>query len=301
MQPDEIRTICVVGSGTMGSQIAQQSALGGFDVWLTDVRADQLARAVESNHKLLARRVEKGQLSSGDAEAALARVRATTSLEEAAGSADFCFEAVVEILEPKREVYAQLDAIAPKHAILATNSSSIPISRIADATQRPDKCCNTHFFHPVLVMQLCEVVKGPATSDDTIATTMELIRRIGRVPVLITKEIDGFLVNRILHAASQEAMRLYAEGYADFPDIDLAVEKGLNWPMGPFKLADFSGVDISYNARREKYEHSGDERDKPMEFMRKMVEAGRHGRKTGLGFYDYSGDEPVPGPDPRHP
>jgi 3-hydroxybutyryl-CoA dehydrogenase len=148
-------------------------------------------------------------------------------------------------------------------------------------------------------MQLCEVVRGPQTSDETITTTMELIRRIGRVPVLIEKEIDGFLVNRILHAASQEAMRLYAGGYADFPDIDLAVEKGLNWPMGPFKLADFSGVDISYNARREKYEASGDEREKPMEFMRKMVEAGRHGRKTGIGFYDYRGGEPVPAEDPR--
>jgi len=296
---EEVRTICVVGSGTMGSQIAQQCALGGYQVWLTDVAQEQLQRAVASNRKLLARRVEKGQMPAGDAEAAVARVRTTTLLEEAAGSADFCFEAIVEVLEPKRRVFAVLDRVVPPHAILATNSSSIPISRIADATNRPDRCCNTHFFHPVLVMQLCEVVQGPATSDETIATTMELIRRIGRVPVLIKKEIDGFLVNRILHAASQEAMRLYADGYADFPDIDLAVEKGLNWPMGPFKLADFSGVDISYNARREKYERSGDERDRPMEFMRRMVEAGRHGRKTGLGFYDYSRTEPVPGPDPR--
>jgi 3-hydroxybutyryl-CoA dehydrogenase len=296
---DEIKTICVAGAGTMGAQIAQQSALGGYDVWLIDVSEDQLAKAVESNTRLVMRRVEKGQLSQADAEAALARVRTTTSLDEAATGADFVFEAIVEKLAPKRELFAALDAIAPAHTILATNSSTIPISKLAGATSRADRCVNTHFFHPVLVMQLCEVVQGPETSRETVDTTMELIRRIGRVPVLITREIDGFIVNRILHAASQEAMHLYEGGYADFADIDLAVEKGLNWPMGPFKLADFSGVDITYNARREKFEASGDEHDRPVEFMRKMVEAGRLGRKTGKGFYDYSGEKPVPAEDPR--
>jgi 3-hydroxybutyryl-CoA dehydrogenase len=298
---DSISTVCVVGSGTMGSQIAQQTALGGLDVWLTDVSEEQLARAVEGNRKLLMRRVEKGQLSEEDANAALDRVRTTTSLEEAAGACDFVFEAIVEKLAPKRELFAALDAATPGHAILATNSSTIPISKLADATGRPERCCNTHFFHPVLVMQLCEVVRGPQTSDATVATTTALIERIGRVPVLIEKEIDGFVVNRILHAASQEAMRLYEGGYADFASIDLAVEKGLNWPMGPFKLADFSGIDITYNARREKFEASGDEREKPPDFLRRMAESGRLGRKTGKGFYDYSSGQPVPAEDPRKP
>jgi 3-hydroxybutyryl-CoA dehydrogenase len=283
----------------MGSQIAQQTALAGYDVWLTDVSDEQLQRAVDSNRKLLTRRVEKGQLAEADAVAALERVRTTTSLKEAAGAADFVFEAIVEKLPPKRELFTRLDSAAPGHAILATNSSTIPISKLADATQRPDRCCNTHFFHPVLVMQLCEVVKGPQTSDETVATTMALIQRIGRVPVLIEKEIDGFVVNRILHAASQEAMRLYEGGYADFASIDLAVEKGLNWPMGPFKLADFSGIDVTYNARREKFEASGDEREKPPDFLARMVDAGRLGRKTGKGFYDYGSDSPVPAEDPR--
>jgi len=299
MAIDDIKTICVVGSGTMGSQIAQQCALGGYDVWLTDVAGDQLERAAEQNLKLLMRRADKGQMTTAEAAAAHQRVRTTTSLEDACVDADFVFEAIVEKLAPKQELFTRLDAIVKGRTILATNSSTIPISRLASVTQRPDRCCNTHFFHPVLVMQLCEVVRGPETSLETVDTTMELIRRIGRVPVLIEKEIDGFIVNRILHAASQEAMRLFEGGYADFPAIDLAVEKGLNWPMGPFKLADFSGLDITYNARREKYEQSHDEHDRPPEFMRKMVEAGRLGRKTGTGFYDYTGTETVPGEDPR--
>ena len=299
MAIDEIKTVCVVGSGTMGSQIAQQTALGGYDVWLTDVNDEQLQRAIESNRGLLQRRVDKEQMTQEEAVAALGRVRTTTTLDEAAGRRRLRLRSHRREAPPKRELFAELDRLAPAHTILATNSSTIPISKLADATGRPERCCNTHFFHPVLVMQLCEVVQGPQTSQQTIGTTMELIRRIGRVPVLITKEIDGFVVNRILHAASQEAMRLYEGGYASFADIDLAVEKGLNWPMGPFKLADFSGVDITYNARREKFEASGDEHDRPPEFMRKMVDAGRLGRKTGKGFYDYSEGSPRPAEDPR--
>jgi len=296
---EEIKTICVVGAGTMGAQIAQQSALGGYEVWLTDVSAEQLEKAVESNRALILRRVDKGQLTADEAAAALSRVRTTTSLDEAAGAADFVFEAIIERLQPKRELFERLDGLVPGRTILATNSSTIPVSRLAGATGRPDRCVNTHFFHPVLVMQLCEVGRGPKTSDQTVATTMELVRRIGRVPVLLEKEIDGFIVNRILHAASQEAMRLYEGGYADFADIDLAVEKGLNWPMGPFKLADFSGVDITYNARREKFEGSADEHDRPPEFLRRMVGENRLGRKTGLGFYDYRDGGVTPAADPR--
>jgi len=299
MAIDDVKTIAVVGAGTMGAQIAQQSALGGYDAWLTDVSEEQLQKAVESNRRLVMRRVDKEKMTAAEAADALKRVRTTTSLEEAIGEADFVFEAIVEKLEPKRELFQRMDGIVPGRTILATNSSTIPISKLAEVTQRPDRCINTHFFHPVLVMQLCEVGRGPATSDETVETAMELVRRIDRVPVLLEKEIDGFIVNRILHAASQEAMRLYEGGYADFAAIDLAVEKGLNWPMGPFKLADFSGVDITYNARREKWEGSGEDHDRPADFLRRMVEEGRLGRKSGVGFYDYREGGVTPAEDPR--
>ena len=299
MAIDDVKIIGVVGAGTMGAQIAQQCALGGYDVWLTDVSEEQLQKAVESNRRLVTRRVDKGHMTPEEAAAALNRVRTTTSLEEAMAPADFVFEAIVEKLQPKRDLFQVLDGMVQGRTILATNSSTIPISKLADVTQRPDRCVNTHFFHPVLVMQLCEVGRGPETSDETVETAMELVRRINRVPVLLEKEIDGFIVNRILHAASQEAMRLYEGGYADFADIDLAVEKGLNWPMGPFKLADFSGVDITYNARREKFEGSGEAHDRPAEFLRRMVEEGRLGRKTGVGFYDYRDGAVTPAEDPR--
>jgi 3-hydroxybutyryl-CoA dehydrogenase len=280
--------LAVIGAGTMGAQIAQQAALHGLDVALQDVDQKQLQRAVESNRGHLMRRVEKGRLELAEAEAAVARVRTTDQLESAAADADFLIEAIVEKLEPKRDLFARLDRIAPQHAIFATNSSTMGISKIADATQRADRCCNLHFFNPVLVMEVVEVVKGPQTSDETVDSAVELVREIGRVPVVLQKEIDGFIVKRILHAASQEAYRLLDAGVASFEDIDLAVEKGLNWPMGPFRLGDFSGLDVTYNARLHMYETTGDERYRPSAQLEAKVKAGELGRKTGKGWYRYN-------------
>ncbi len=279
--------LAVIGAGTMGAQIAQQSALHGVEAWLHDVSSEQLDRAVESNRGHLRRRVEKGRLTADEAEAAVARVHPTESLEDAVSGADFVIEAIVEELGPKRDLFARIDRLAPPGAIMASNSSTMGISKIAGATGRPESCCNMHFFNPVLVMDLCEVVKGPETSEETAQRAMSFAREIGRTPVLLRREIDGFIVNRILHAASQEAYRLLDAGVASFEDIDVAVEKGLNWPMGPFRLGDFSGLDVTYNARLHMYRTTGDEAYRPSPQLEAKVRAGQLGRKTGRGWYAY--------------
>jgi len=279
--------LAVVGAGSMGAQIAQQAALHGIDAVLHDQGEDQLRKARASNQGHIARRVEKGRLSEEKAREALERVRGTTDLREAAREADFVIEAVFEDLEVKRSIFHDLDELAPAHAVLASNSSTIGISKIADATRRPDRCLNMHFFYPVLVMDLVEVVRGPQTSDETMERGMALAREMGRTPVLLKKEIDGFIVNRILHAATQEAYRLLDADVASFEDIDAAVEKGLNWPMGPFRLGDFSGLDVTYNARLHMYRSTGDERYRPSPQLEAKVKAGKLGRKTGEGWYRY--------------
>ena len=279
--------LAVVGAGSMGAQIAQQAALHGVEVRLQDRSLEQMRKAVESNRGHVMRRVEKGKLARAEAEDALSRVRTTTDLAEAVDGADFVIEAVFEDMALKRTVFAELDQAAPPDAVLASNSSTMGISKLADATARPERCVNMHFFYPVLVMDLVEVVRGPQTSDDTVERAMEMARAMGRTAVLLNKEIDGFIVNRILHAATQEAYRLLDNGVAGFEDIDTAVEKGLNWPMGPFRLGDFSGLDVTYNARMHMYQATGDERLRPSPQLEAKVKAGKLGRKTGEGWYRY--------------
>jgi 3-hydroxybutyryl-CoA dehydrogenase len=279
--------LAVVGAGSMGAQIAQQAALHGVEVSLHDKSEDQLRKSAESNRGHLLRRVEKGKLAQADAEAALARVRTTTDLDDAVRDADVVIEAVFENLDVKRAVFAELDRLAPAGAILASNSSTMGISKIADATTRQESCVNMHFFHPVLVMDLVEIVRGPKTSERAVEGAMSLAREMGRTPVLINKEVDGFIVNRILHSATQEAYRLLDAGVASFEDIDTAVEKGLNWPLGPFRLGDFSGLDVTYNARLHMYRSTGDERFRPSPQLEAKVRAGKLGRKSGEGWYKY--------------
>jgi 3-hydroxybutyryl-CoA dehydrogenase len=282
----ELKRVLVVGAGTMGSQIALQTALGGkYEVTLVDAVPTQLERASAQNRRLVDRSVEKGRLSEAAAAGAIERISFTSELAAAAGVADLVIEAVIEDFEAKKGVFQALGKHAKKDAILASNSSTIAISRLADFTGRPEMCCNMHFFHPVTVMQLCEVVRGPKTSEATVQTAMEFVRSIDRTPVLLQKEIWGFIVNRILFAASEEASRLLEGGYASAEDIDIAVQKGLNWPMGPFHLLDFSGLDILYGAMLDRQRQG--EGDGPPEVLKKLVEAGHLGRKTGKGFFDY--------------
>jgi len=282
-----VTKLAVVGAGSMGAQIAQQAALHGVEVRLQDMSTEQLQRAVDSNRGHLMRRVKRGKLDQDHAEASLSRVRTTDNLAEAVADAEFVIEAVFEDLTLKRAVFAELDQAAPQEAVLASNSSTMGISKIADVVARPERCVNMHFFFPVLVMDLVEVVRGPQTSDETVERAMSMAREIGRTPVLIHREIDGFIVNRILHAATQEAYRLVDNGVAGFEDIDTAVEKGLNWPMGPFRLGDFSGLDVTYNARLHMYRSTGEERFRPSPQLEAKVKAGKLGRKTGEGWYRY--------------
>ncbi|TMC51575.1 MAG: 3-hydroxyacyl-CoA dehydrogenase family protein [Chloroflexi bacterium] len=279
--------LAVVGAGSMGAQIAQQAALNGIDVALHDEDEAQLRKAVDSNRGHLSRRVEKGRLAPGDAETAISRVHVMTDLSQAVADADFVIEAVFEDVDVKRAIFAELDHIAAPAAVLASNSSTIGISQLASATTRPARCVNMHFFYPVLVMDLVEIVRGPHTSDETVEAALKLARAMGRTAVVLNKEIDGFIVNRILHAATQEAYRLLDAGVATFEDIDTAVEKGLNWPMGPFRLGDFSGLDVTYNARLHMFRVTGDERYRPSPLLEAKVKAGKLGRKTGEGWYRY--------------
>ena len=297
MSVDQVKRILVVGAGQMGSQIAMQCALHGFPVTLNDLSGEILEKAMAANREQLERRVSKGQMTKDATEAAIARVALEPDLARAARDADFVIEAIVERLAPKRECFARLDRLCPAHAILTTNSSTLPISEIATATGRPARCANMHWFYPPLVMRLVEVVKGEETSEETAHLVAEVARKVGREPVILRKELPGFLVNRILRALAGEAYYLLEEGVASFADIDKAVELGLNHPMGPFKLADFSGLDIGYNARLETYEMTKDQKDKPSRALETRVKRGDLGRKTGKGFYDYSTTPPSPTED----
>jgi 3-hydroxybutyryl-CoA dehydrogenase len=294
MKLEDIRRVLVVGAGQMGAQIAMQSALHGYEVTLNDLSPEILTLAMAQNRGHLERRVARGQLTREAMEAAIARVALEPDLDTAAARADFVIEAIVERLPPKQECFARLDRACPPHAVLVTNSSTLMISQIAPVTKRPAQCANMHWFYPPLVMRLVEVVKGRETSEETVELVAGLTRKVGREPVILRKELPGFLVNRILRALANEAYYLLEEGVATFADIDRAVELGLNHPMGPFRLGDLSGLDIGYNARLETYELTKDPRDRPPAALERRVKRGDLGRKTGRGYYDYSTHPPTP-------
>jgi 3-hydroxybutyryl-CoA dehydrogenase len=286
-EPRPIESVAVIGAGTMGAQIAQQAALHGCSVMLFDVSPAQIERAMESNRRHLQRRVDKGALNPDAFAAAVAAVRPSSDLAAAVNDADLVIEAVVEDLAVKRDVFVRLDALAPASAILATNSSTMTTSEITADLPGRARTLALHFFNPVLVMRLVEVAPAPYTAPDAVETAVAFCRQIDREPILLHREITGFLVNRILAALRREAMWLADHGYATPHDIDTAVKLGLNHPMGPFELADFNGLDVVLAATRHRFARTGDEADRPPKLLEDLVAAGHLGRKNGKGFYEY--------------
>lgn len=286
MGTQEIKQVGVVGAGAMGSQIAMVTALGGYPVVLQDIATESLQKAEAFLREQMARRVKKGKFTEEQVESAFANLTFTTELADLQNT-DLVIEAIVEKLEVKQALFEQLDRIVPEHTILATNSSTIVSSKLADSVRRAEKVCNIHFFNPVLVMDLVEVVKGPHTSDQTAEKSVDFIKSIGKIPVLLQKEISGFIANRILGKLMDEAVFLYENGYASHEEIDLVVTKALNHPIGPFALMDLTGIDVNYFVRMQRYSESGDEKDRPAAVVAAKVEKGELGKKTGKGFYEY--------------
>jgi 3-hydroxybutyryl-CoA dehydrogenase len=287
MNIDEVRRVCVVGAGLMGRQIALNSAHHGFSVELWDASAEQVAAARGWVDEYVAGRIEKGRWTKEEADAARAHLVFAADLAEAARDADLAIEAVVEDLEVKRKVFAELDRLCPPRAVLATNSSTFVSSLVADATKRPAQVANLHYFNPALVMEVVEVVQGPHTAPETVELLLEFARRNGKRPILLKKEIEGFIANRLLWALAREATSLLDGGYATFEEIDLAAEKALGYPMGPFRLMDLTGIDLAFMIRTARHRATGREEDKPPRCIEERYRAGHYGRKTGRGFYTY--------------
>lgn len=284
-----INNITVIGAGAMGAQIAMVSALAGFFTTVVDISDDSLTRAQEQLWSQVDRDVAKGRRFAEDVEKAKKRLHFSIDQAATVSNTDFVIEAAVEDLTIKREIFAQLDRSAPDHAILTTNSSNIMSSQIADATRRPAKVCNMHFFNPALVMQGVEVVPHESTSQETISTTLAVTKALGKDAIELKQEIPGFVANRLLGALRLEALKLYDAEVADFQDIDRAAKSALRHPMGPFELMDLVGIDIAYMVRMAEYEQTGDAISRPHPALTAKYETGEYGRKTGKGWYDYSG------------
>ena len=285
---EEIRSVVVLGAGTMGSQIAAVSALAGYTTSLVDIQQKQLDQAREQLRQRLDRDVEKGRRDRGAVDEAWGRLALTTDRDRVAASADLVIEAAVEDLSVKRSIFADLDRVCPPHTLLVTNSSNIVSSRVADATGRPGKVCNLHFFNPALVMACVEIVPHEGTDPETVEAASAFVRSLGKTPVKLKREVPGFLANRLLNALRREALDLYEGGVADFEDIDLAAKTALGHPMGPFELMDLVGIDVVYLIRLAEYEQTGDPASLPADSIKAKYEAGDYGRKTGRGWYDYS-------------
>ncbi|MEV0264564.1 3-hydroxyacyl-CoA dehydrogenase family protein [Streptomyces sp. NPDC050617] len=280
------KKLAVIGAGLMGSGIAQVSAQAGWDVVLRDVTDAALTRGTDAIKTSYDRFVAKGKLDAGAAEAALGRITTTTDLDGAA-DADIVVEAVFENIDTKREIFRTLDGLVGERTVLASNTSAIPITKIAAATTRPERVVGAHFFSPVPMMQLCELVRGYKTSDETLAAAREFAEGVGKTCIVVNRDVAGFVTTRLISALVVEAAKLYESGVATAEDIDVACKLGFGHAMGPLATADLTGVDILLHAADNIYTESQDEKFAPPEIMRRMVDAGDIGRKSGQGFYEH--------------
>lgn len=283
-----IQGVMVVGSGLMGSGIAQVCAAAGLTVVLTDVRAEALEKAKQAIAWSVGKFVEKGTYSDST-EAILDRIAVSTSYETGA-DADLVIEAVFENMELKQDVFRNLDSICRKEALIASNTSSIPITELAAVTKRPEQVLGLHFFSPVPMMQAVEVIKGMGTTDETLQTGKEFAIRIGKEPIMVYRDVAGFVINRINFPSAIEAMRLVEEGVATVEDIDKGLRLASGRKMGIFETGDMVGLDVTYGALMSMYRETGDARFYPPFLLRRKVKAGQLGKKTGKGWYTYNPD-----------
>jgi len=291
MGVEAIKKIVVVGAGTMGHGIAQICATAGYEVVLIDIKDELLQKAIEKIKWSLNKFVEKKRIRPEHAETALARIKPTTKYEGFVEDADFAIEAVVERMDVKKLVFSKLDQLMPEHAIITSNTSSLSITEMGRATNRPEKVAGMHFFNPPQLMQLVEVIKGEDTSDETVQVVIELAKKLGKTPVLCKKDVRGFIVNRILMPVFADAFWAVYKGEADKEGVDASMKYDAGFPMGIFELADYVGLDIVYEVGKVMYEAYGD-RAKPCPLVEEMVKAGKLGQKTGAGFYDWSAGRP---------
>ncbi|QYJ17276.1 3-hydroxybutyryl-CoA dehydrogenase [Rubrobacter xylanophilus DSM 9941] len=282
-------TVGVLGTGTMGAGITQVAAQAGYRVLACDVSEEALKRARRYVQKGLESFARKGVIPEEDAEAALGRIRWTTAMEELAESGAV-IEAIVERVGPKKEAFAALDGLLPPEALLLTNTSSISITELASATKRPERVCGTHFFTPPPLREAVEVVRGEETSDETVERVRRLLSSFGKLPVMVRKDVPGFVANRLLMPVLLEAARLLEEGVAGKEEIDQLATRGLGFPVGPFQLADLIGLDVALDVISYVHAELGEPYYAPPRLLKNMVRSGRLGRKSGEGFYRYGGE-----------